>query len=94
MKKKMIGGCSPPHPSNILLDERNGRFVGTIIKTQWNKTTYFSGTVIKLAKFPYLRVQYDDGKTHVIDPRLTISRISYRPPRIGRMYQADIPACR
>lgn len=98
MKKKKsmrrprpAGTTTPPQPSCVPLDERNGRFIGTIIKTQWASKTYYRGEVIALATRPHLRVRYDDGRVHIIDPRLTVSHIVYRPPRVGTQYQVALP---
>ena len=75
------------------LSEENGRFVGTEVKTLWDeKGTFFKGVVVRLAKKPWLKVQYEDGETCVIHPNETESFIVYRPPRVGKQYQVDVPA--
>ena len=88
----MKGSCSPPRATCVKLSGENGRFVGTTIKTCWQGRTFFKGVVVRLAKKPYLQVQYDDGDVCVIHPNKIKSFIVYRPPRVGKQYQADVPA--
>lgn len=87
---------SSPHPSEMLLSSTNGRFVGTLIKSKWQKNVYYQGTIVSLCKFPYLKVKYDDENCYrIIDPRILKSYIVYRAPRVGSMYQMssqDIPS--
>ena len=85
--------ASPPKEHCSILNHYNGRILGTRIKSEWSNGVYCNGTVVRLVKFPFLMVKYDDdGCEYVIDPEQLYSVIMYRPPRIGKKYQVDIPA--
>ena len=78
---------------HVRLTAYNARQRGTIVSVCLGDR-FVTGGVIGTRKFPRILVLFDDDTIRLINTARRIGVVIYRPPRLGRRYQAVLPTCR